>query len=57
MCFARVVSRGRVEMGADGKTSREERRKQRELAEGRKVREASSAIARWARGGGATREG
>ena len=57
MCFALVVSRGRVEMGADGRSSREERRKQRELEEGRKVRDASIAIARWGRGGGATREG
>lgn len=33
-------------MGADGKTSREERRKQRELEEGRKVRAESIARAR-----------
>ncbi len=52
---ALVVSRRRVEMGADGKTSREERRKQRELEEGRKVRDASIAIARWGRGGGGAR--
>jgi hypothetical protein len=32
-------------MGADGKTSREERRKQRELEEGRKVRAESIARA------------